>query len=225
MEAGLELRGQVEDNPGDCLALEEVELQVGADLFAGMLSRAAVSTKDRGYTVFPLPGAGVDLSADATSMPEVGGSDLRRTQAFLDIEISTECVPRHTVSGSLAFREPGATNTVSNYCGRHVMDWTIKRSAKAAAEGTTVLTLDARGGHRTELYAEANSGGGGLSTGCAAGSGSFGCVSVQGRAETETERYCLEVQAEESCSVVPAIEGVSCTIANDARRTAVGRCR
>jgi hypothetical protein len=47
---------------------------------------------------------------------------------------------------------------------------------------------------------------------------------VRSRGEVQTTRLCLEVQAESACSVVPPIEGVSCTVAAEAQRVSVGSC-
>jgi hypothetical protein len=224
LEAELMVLSASEDNPGDCPSLDAVALRVQTALFAGLATEQTVSTYDLGESFFPVPGASVLFSASASSMPEVGGSDLERTIGGVRTTLSWDCRTTHRVVRSLGFRTPGATRGRKYICGNDAFDVDFSLPAKASMDGKAVLSLDSEGPSVTTLYAAAHHSAVALSTGCAEGSTLIGCDAVRSRGEVQTTRLCLEVQAESACSVVPPIEGVSCTVAAEAQRVSVGSC-
>ena len=224
LQAQLILMDREEGSPGDCPAASSYKMKVPVDLYAGI--RARVNAKSDA-TYFPLQ----VLNPFADSFKEIAfaqvssdGTDLDPYQGTADVSLASDCTTTYSFSGNVELDNAGASVGVSKTCSGDAINENKSMKTKAVSIGSTDLFYNYSGSTDTSLTVSADYQTHAESVGCADGSGFWGCYLLTGSARVNTERYCLEVEADGYCEVVPAMEGVTCDVDGGAMTASLGSC-
>jgi hypothetical protein len=226
LEAQLVLVDRVEGEEGDCPDDNTFKLKVPVDLYAGIRAKANVRTP----AIFhPLTSLLPGISFKETSFIDVtsDGTNLTQHQGKANVTLASDCTTTYSMSGTVSLKDAGASVGVSKTCAGGAINANKSLLAKAVSIGDTDLYWNGSGSTDASLTVLAAYRTHADSVGCADGSGIFGCKLLSGSARANTDRYCLEVEPDGYCEVVPTNgaalpPGLSCDV--DVASVSLGTC-
>ena len=224
LEAHLVLIDREEGSPGDCPADSNYKLKVPVDLYAGIRANANAKAPSNYMPLSVLQILPSSFEEIAFAQVSSDGTDLPQFQGTANVSLASNCTTTYSFTGNVELDNAGASAGVSKTCSSHAIGASKSMMAKAVSIGSTDLLYNSSGSTDTSLTVSADYQTHAESVGCAEGSGFWGCYGITGKAVVNTDRYCLEVEADGFCEVVPVIEGVTCDVDGGALTASLGRC-
>ena len=97
-------------------------------------------------------------------------------------------------------------------CGPDAIDSDLVDRLKARSEGQVVLTMNEGDSDTTELVATTDYSAAATSATCEVYDSDSNCIQVTSAAQVETRDFCLEASAQNECTVLNDIPGITCKV-------------
>lgn len=208
MLAGLE----VLQMKGDCPSIDELELEVPVQVFGIIASEASVDvTAKRSQSDDAWETVTFENSAYANI--SISGTDLGTAESDLSLLISTECEESGSEDNGETITSWTMPREASHQvCGPDAIDSDLMDRLKARSEGQVVLTMNEGDSDTTELVATTDYSAAATSATCEVYDSDSNCIQVTSAAQIETRDFCLEASAQNECTVLNDIPGITCKV-------------